>query len=123
MTLRERAERLKTDVPAVLLALGRKDTPWYAKAAAGLTAAYALSPVDLIPDFIPVLGYLDDVLVLPALVALTVRLVPARIFAECRAQAAREQSAGAKKKRYFALPILLLWAVVLVWALRLIINK
>ena len=68
--LRDRAKKLKTDVPAVFLALKDKRTPWYAKITAGIVVIYALSPVDLVPDFIPVLGYLDDVIILPALIAL-----------------------------------------------------
>ncbi|MEG1593054.1 MAG: DUF1232 domain-containing protein, partial [Oscillibacter sp.] len=59
MDWKARAQQLKTDVPAVFLALGRKETPWMAKALAAVTVCYALSPIDLIPDFIPLLGYLD----------------------------------------------------------------
>ena len=70
MTLKERAGKLKADVPAVFLALKDGETPLSAKVLAAVTVGYALSPVDLIPDFIPVLGYLDDVLLLPALIAL-----------------------------------------------------
>ena len=73
MNLRERAKKLKTDVPAVFLALKKKETPWYAKIMAAIVVVYALSPVDLVPDFIPILGYLDDVIILPALIALTVK--------------------------------------------------
>src|SRR5574344_1972303 len=83
MNLKERATKLKQDVPAVFLALGKKETPVLAKILAGLTVAYALSPIDLIPDFIPVLGYLDDVLILPLLIALTVKSIPYEIFEEC----------------------------------------
>lgn len=68
MTLKERAKKLKRDVPAVFLALKDRETPLLAKITAAVTVAYALSPIDLIPDFIPVLGYLDDVLLLPALI-------------------------------------------------------
>ena len=67
MNLKERARILKTDIPAVFIAMKKKETPILAKIAAGLTIAYALSPIDLIPDFIPVIGYLDDILLLPAL--------------------------------------------------------
>ena len=63
--LRQRAKKLKKDIPAVFLAFQHKATPWYAKAVLGITLIYALSPIDLIPDFIPVLGYLDDVILLP----------------------------------------------------------
>lgn len=87
MDLKARAKQLKTDLPAVFLALKRKETPWTVKALAALTIGYALSPIDLIPDFIPVLGYLDDLILLPALVALTIRLIPAEVLASCRAEA------------------------------------
>lgn len=74
MDLKERAKKLKTDIPALFLALKDDNTPIIAKIFAGITVAYALSPVDLVPDFIPVLGYLDDVILLPMLVALTIKL-------------------------------------------------
>jgi uncharacterized membrane protein YkvA (DUF1232 family) len=76
MNLGARARQLKTDIPAVFLCLKSKDTPLVAKILTGLTVAYALSPIDLIPGFIPVLGYLDDAIMLPALVALTMRHIP-----------------------------------------------
>ena len=76
MNIRERAKELKTDIPAVYIALKDKETPTIAKILAGITVGYALSPIDLIPDFIPVLGYLDDVIVLPTLVTLTIKRIP-----------------------------------------------
>ena len=76
MKMKERAKKLKKDIPAIFLALKDKDTPVIAKIFAGITIAYALSPLDLIPDFIPVLGYLDDVILLPVLIALTLRFIP-----------------------------------------------
>ena len=76
MNLKERAGKLKTDLPALFLALKDRETPVLAKVFAGIAVAYALSPVDLIPDFIPVLGYLDDVILLPGLVALTLKRIP-----------------------------------------------
>ena len=63
--LKERAQKLKTDIPAVFLALKEKRTPFLAKIIAAVVVVYALSPIDLIPDFIPVLGYLDDLIILP----------------------------------------------------------
>ena len=74
MNIKERTKKLKTDIPAIFLALKDEETPSSAKIIAAITVAYALSPIDLIPDFVPILGYLDDVILLPALVALTVRL-------------------------------------------------
>ena len=111
-SLKERAKQLKTDIPAVFLALKRKETPLLAKLLAGLTIAYALSPIDLIPDFIPVLGYLDDLIILPAMVALTVRLIPATVMAECRAEAEGLWKNGKPIKWYYALPIVLIWLLV-----------
>lgn len=113
MTLRERAAGLKTDIPAVYLALKSRDTPWPAKVLAALTVAYALSPIDLIPDFIPVLGYLDDLLLLPGLAALTIRLIPAEVFARCRVQAQGMWEGGRPKKWYYALPVAAVWLLVL----------
>jgi uncharacterized membrane protein YkvA (DUF1232 family) len=81
------ARALKRDVVALWLAARDPRVPWYAKAAAGAVAAYALSPVDLIPDFIPILGYLDDLLIVPLGVALAIRLVPAPVMAELRMRA------------------------------------
>lgn len=76
MNLKERAGKLKSDVPALALALKDARTPLAAKTLAGITVAYALSPIDLIPDFIPVLGYLDDALLLPLLVVTTMKIIP-----------------------------------------------
>lgn len=111
--LRERAVKLKRDVPAVFLALKDKETPLLAKVLAGATVAYALSPIDLIPDFIPVLGYLDDVLLLPLLVALTVRLIPRDVWARSQSAAEALWENGKPKKWYYALPIVALWLLIL----------
>lgn len=122
MDLRARAQKLKIDLPAVFLALGRRDTPLAAKVCAGITVGYALSPIDLIPDFIPVLGYLDDLLLLPLLVALTVRLIPDHIFAECRAQAQGLWQDGKPKHWYYAVPIVLVWLLVVFLVARAILR-
>ncbi len=114
MKLKERAKQLKTDIPAVFLALKRRDTPFAAKILAALTIAYALSPIDLIPDFIPILGYLDDLLILPAMVWATVKLIPDDIFQQCRQDSDEMWKDGKPKKWYFALPIVLIW-LILIW--------
>ncbi len=113
MDLKQRARQLKKDVPAVFLALKDKDTPVIAKIAAGITVGYALSPIDLIPDFIPVLGYLDDLILLPALAALTVKLIPEDIMRECREKSENLWADGKPKKWYYAIPIVVLWLVIL----------
>ena len=113
MRLKERAKQLKTDVPAVFLALKDYKTPWYAKVFAGLTVAYALSPIDLIPDFVPVLGYLDDLILLPLFVALTVKFIPAEVFAQYRKQAEGLWQDGKPKKWYYSIPIILVWVLLI----------
>ena len=85
----ERAHRLKRDVVAIAFAVRDPRVPWYAKAVGACVVAYALSPIDLIPDFIPVLGYLDDLVLVPLGLLLVVHLIPAGILAEHRAAAAK----------------------------------
>ena len=113
MNLKERAKQLKTDIPAVFLSLKSKDTRLAAKILGGLTVGYALSPIDLIPDFIPVLGYLDDIVILPVLIALTIRLIPKDTFDKFRKEAEGMWQSGKPKKWYYAIPIALIWLVVI----------
>ena len=86
--LKQWARAIKRDVVALWLAARDPRVPWYAKAIAGTVAAYALSPIDLIPDFIPILGYLDDLIIVPLGIWLAVRLMPSELMDEFRAQAA-----------------------------------
>jgi uncharacterized membrane protein YkvA (DUF1232 family) len=116
MKLKERARQLKTDIPAVFLSLKSKETPLIAKILAGITIGYALSPIDLIPDFIPVLGYLDDLIILPVLVALTIRLIPGEMLERFRREAEGMWQNGKPKKWYYALPIVLVW-LFMIWLL------
>ena len=86
-TIKARARELKRETYALYLAVRDPRTPWYARALAGAVVAYALSPIDLIPDFIPVIGYLDDLIVVPLGIALALKLIPAQVMADCRTQA------------------------------------
>jgi len=86
------ARSIRRDVRAVYLASRDPRTPWYAKALAVGVAAYALSPIDLIPDFIPILGQLDELIILPLGIWLVVRMIPAEVIAEHRGSAVREQA-------------------------------
>jgi uncharacterized membrane protein YkvA (DUF1232 family) len=95
--LRDWAHRAKRDVIALYLATRDPRIPWYAKAVTACVAAYALSPIDLIPDFIPVLGYLDEVIILPLGIMLAVRLVPAELMAEFRREADRMSARPASR--------------------------
>lgn len=114
MTFREKLNRLKLDIPALFLALKEPDTLLPAKFFAGITVAYALSPVDLIPDFIPVLGYLDDLLLLPLLAAIAIMLISKEVMARCREKAAGMWENGKPKRWYYAVPIVAFWVVLLV---------
>jgi uncharacterized membrane protein YkvA (DUF1232 family) len=86
-SLSRRARVLKRETYALYLACRDPRTPWYAKALTATVVAYAFSPIDLIPDFVPVLGYLDDLIVVPLGIALALKLVPTDVLAECRARA------------------------------------
>ena len=112
------ARRIKTDVVALYIAARDPRTPWGAKAMAAAVAAYALSPIDLIPDFIPILGYLDDLVLLPVGIYLILKLVPAPVLRESRAEAETwiAQRRPLPKSIGAAVVIMLLW-VVLFWAL------
>ena len=101
--------RLEKRIPALFLALKDKETPLAAKVMAGITVGYALSPIDLIPDFIPVLGYLDDLILLPAFAALAIKLIPAGVWERSCERAEHLWENGRPKKWYYALPIVLIW--------------
>src|SRR5215204_5768511 len=85
--LRQRARALKRETLALYFACRDPRTPWFAKAVAAVIVAYALSPIDLIPDFIPVLGYLDDLVIVPAGLMLALKLIPDSVLTDCREQA------------------------------------
>ncbi len=110
-SLRSWARRIKRDGVTLWFASKHPGTPWYAKLIGVLVVAYALSPIDLIPDFIPVLGYVDDVLLLPALIWLAVRLLPAEVLVACRRQADAWMASRGAKPRFKpgAVLVVLLW--------------
>jgi uncharacterized membrane protein YkvA (DUF1232 family) len=109
------AKRIKRDAVMLWFARNHPDTPWFTKALCVLTVAYALSPIDLIPDFIPILGYVDDAILLPAMIWLAVRLLPPHVIAECRGRAeAWMAEQKAKPKSYAgAVAIVILWGLAL----------
>ena len=98
---------MKRETYALYLVARDPRTPWYAKVLAAAVVAYALSPLDLIPDFVPVLGYLDDLIIVPAGIALVLRLVPDEVLADCRAQA--RQRADRPVSRVGAAIVLGVW--------------
>ena len=111
--VRNWAAGMRRRTAALYLALKRKDTPLPAKLLAAVTVGYALSPIDLIPDFIPILGYLDDLFLLPLLAALTIRCIPGPLFAECERQAEGMWEDGKPKRWIYALPIIGIWLLLL----------
>lgn len=110
--LMRKAHDLKREILVLYFAGRDPRTPWYVKVLVGCVVAYALSPIDLIPDPIPVLGYLDDLLLLPIGIYIAVRLIPQEILSDCRARAAKTQVRLPKDWRA-ATVILLFWLIVL----------
>ena len=109
------AKALKRDVVALWLAARDPRVPWYAKVLAGAVAAYALSPIDLIPDFIPVVGYLDDLIIVPLGIALVVQLVPTSLMAEFRAEAALRDKPVSRAGLLFMLTVWLALTLAIGW--------
>ena len=110
----EKAAKMLVDVYALFLALGDKRVPWYAKTLAAITVGYAFSPIDLIPDFIPVLGQLDDLLLIPVGVYVTMKLIPEDTTNDLRAKA-QSMMDGNKPTSWIAGGI-----VVTIWILALV---
>lgn len=113
--LRRRARALKAETLALYLAARHPRTPWYAKLLVAAIVAYALSPIDLIPDFVPVLGYLDDLILLPLGLALAIRMIPPELLAECREQARETLANGKPVSRGAAAVIVAVWIGLAVW--------
>ena len=120
LNLKARARELKADVIALYLSARHPSTPWYAKLFVFAIVAYALSPIDLIPDFIPVLGLVDEIVLLPFAIMLAIKLIPADVMAECRAQATNK-AIGTRAGRVGAIAIGVLWVTLALiagkWAL------
>jgi uncharacterized membrane protein YkvA (DUF1232 family) len=108
--IKHRAHALKRETHALYLAAGDPRTPWYAKLVVAMVVAYALSPIDLIPDFIPVLGYLDDLLLLPLGIYLALKLIPTVVLIDAR-QAAQQASGNLARSYAAAIVIILLWLI------------
>jgi uncharacterized membrane protein YkvA (DUF1232 family) len=117
---RGRIRALEADTYALYLASRDPRVPWPAKLVAALTVAYALSPIDLIPDFIPVIGYLDDLVLIPLGLALAIRLVPPFLLAEHRAEAARRFAQGGPRSRLGVVFVAVVWILAVVWLARLL---
>ncbi|MCU0560023.1 MAG: YkvA family protein [Desulfobacterales bacterium] len=107
-----KARRLKLEVHALYLASRDRRVPWHARALAVVIVAYAFSPIDLIPDPIPVLGYLDDLILIPLGIALVIKLIPAELLQECREKAALAQTDGKPQNWVAGGVIILIWLII-----------
>ena len=107
------AKALKSQVYTLYLAYRDPRVPWYAKAFGAMVVAYALSPIDLIPDFVPVLGYLDDIVLIPIGIAIAVKMIPKEIMEECRKNAAVALTSREVKTWSATLVIVVIWLTVL----------
>lgn len=103
------ARRLKVEVYALYLAYRDPRVPWYARVVAVCVVGYAFSPIDLIPDPIPVLGYLDDLIIVPLGVMLALKMIPVEVMAECRAQAQEVMRQGKPVNKVAAVVIAAIW--------------
>lgn len=116
--IKEKAKQIKKQIVVVYLAYMHKDVKWYTKAFLLLIIIYALSPIDLIPDFIPILGYLDDIILIPLGVVLAIKMIPKDIWEECKKQAENGITIDKKYKGIGALLIILIWVIVIIAILR-----
>lgn len=110
---RRRAAALQADTYALYLAYRDPRTPWYAKAIAAMVVAYAVSPIDLIPDFIPVLGLLDDMVIVPVGIALSIKLMPPGVMQQCRERARVESESGVTGGRRVVVVVVVIWLLLL----------
>lgn len=118
MSIKAKAKELIQKTSQVYIALKSKSTPWYAKILAAFIIGYALSPIDLIPDFIPILGYLDDLIILPILIALCIKMIPKDIWDSYEEDARKIWEKGKPTRWFFAVPILMFWAIIIVLIVR-----
>ncbi len=117
---KQRARQLKTETYALVLAYRDPRTPWYARVFAACVVGYAFSPIDLVPDFIPVLGYLDDLVLVPLGIALALKMIPAPVMAECRDQAQAKLRQDKPGNWVAAAVIVVLWLLLAAVAIALV---
>ena len=121
--IQEKARQLKSEAEVLMIAYNDSRTPLKAKIIIGITVGYLLSPIDLIPDFIPILGLLDDLIIVPLLIIISIRLIPGTVLNEAR-EKAKNTPAHAKKRNWlFAMIIVAIWLSVMYWTIKYIKNK
>jgi uncharacterized membrane protein YkvA (DUF1232 family) len=115
------ARRLKVETYTLFLAYRHPKVPWYAKLGAALVVGYALSPIDLIPDFIPVLGYLDDLILIPLGVMVVMKMIPEPVLAECR-QNAELLINQEKSLNWVSVGVIIIWGLLLVFVILMVLR-
>jgi uncharacterized membrane protein YkvA (DUF1232 family) len=120
--LKERAVKLKEELYAIYLAARDKRTPWYAKAMTAITIGYTLSPLDIIPDFIPVIGFFDELLIVPGLILLTMKMIPPLVLKEHKERIEREGCPRLKPNWIFTVVIMLLWLAAVLFVTNLFVK-
>lgn len=120
--MKRKAKELKKETYALYLAYRHPQVPWYTKILTGVVVAYAFSPIDLVPDFIPILGYLDDLVLVPLGIVLVRKLIPEEFLNECREQAILEMQDGKPVNWIAALVIVGIWILLAILAVRWILN-
>ena len=118
--LKKRANSLKRETYALYLAYSDPRVPWYAKVVCACIVGYVLSPIDLIPDFIPVLGYLDDLIIVPAGLTLAIKLIPEEVMSECRSKAEMKMNQKWPKNYLVAAIIVAIWFSLILLSVKLI---
>jgi uncharacterized membrane protein YkvA (DUF1232 family) len=119
---KERAKKIQTETYAVYLAYRDPRVPWYARLFAACVVAYAFSPIDLIPDFIPVLGYLDDLVLVPLGIVLALKMIPRPVMVECRQKAQEVMAQGKPVNRVAAAVIVSAWLLLAALAVYLVVR-
>ena len=112
-SLKQRSQALKRDILALWFAYQDRRTPWLARVLSMLVVAYALSPIDLIPDFVPILGYLDDLILIPAGIALVLKMIPDEVMNEARIKAEKQSKSSTPGSKIVAVFIILVWLALL----------
>lgn len=120
--LRRRARQLKAETYALYLAYKDPRVPWYARVFAACVVAYAFSPIDLIPDFVPILGYLDDLILIPLGIALALKMIPPAVMADCRESARAAMNSGKPTNWSAAIVIVAVWLVLVALALAFVVR-
>ena len=121
-TWKQRARRLKAETYAIYLAYRDPRVPWYARLFVACVVGYAFSPIDLVPDFIPILGYLDDLILVPVGIALALKMIPPAVMAECREKAQGVMAQGKPVNRTAAAVIIAIWLLLAAWTAVLVVR-